>query len=273
MKENSEAKFMLSKRKLTLLSIALSLGMFAAGCKKKAPPPPPPPPPAASAPAPAESKPAPPVVSQFSAEPTMIQRGQSATLRWEVTGNVTSVAIDNAIGTVQNTGNRRVFPTDTTTYNLTATGPGGSVSGSVTVSVTGPPPPPPPPETRPTGGTIEQQLGANVQDAYFDYDKSDVNAAARDVLARDATAIKNILAEFPNASIVVEGHCDERGSAEYNLGLGDRRASSAKDYLVQLGVPADRLKTISYGKERPQCTEQNESCWQKNRRVHFAAGQ
>src|SRR3954467_5064356 len=150
---------MLSKRKLTALSIALSVAMFAAGCKKKAPPPPPPPPPAPVESRPAETvKAVPPAVAQFSVEPTTIQRGQAATLRWEVSGNVTSVTIDNAIGTVQNTGNRRVFPTDTTTYNLTATGPGGSVSGSVTVSVTGPPPPPPPPETRPTGGTIEQQL-------------------------------------------------------------------------------------------------------------------
>jgi len=72
---------------------------------------------------------------------------------------------------------------------------------------------------------------------------------------------------------VVEGHCDERGSAEYNLGLGDRRAQSAKDFLVQLGVPADKLRTISYGKERPVCTEANESCWQRNRRAHFASAQ
>ena len=93
-------------------------------------------------------------------------------------------------------------------------------------------------------------------------------------LTQDATAVKAILADFPNASIVIEGHCDERGSAEYNLGLGDRRASSAKEFLlVQLGVPADRLKTISYGKERPLCTDSNEYCWQRNRRVHFSAGQ
>ncbi len=112
-----------------------------------------------------------------------------------------------------------------------------------------------------------------MQDAYFDYDKSDVRDDARETLTRDATAIKSILADFPNATIVVEGHCDERGSAEYNLGLGDRRASSAKDFLVQLGVPADKLKTISYGKERPVCTESNEACWQKNRRAHFSPGQ
>jgi peptidoglycan-associated lipoprotein len=120
---------------------------------------------------------------------------------------------------------------------------------------------------------MEQRLSSDVQDAFFDYDKSDVRSDARDVLTKNAAALKGILADFPNATIVVEGHCDERGSAEYNLGLGDRRAQSAKDFLVQLGVPADRLKTISYGKERPQCTEANESCWQRNRRAHFSAGQ
>ena len=136
-----------------------------------------------------------------------------------------------------------------------------------------PPPPPPPPPTPTRRSRIDSALAVDVQDAYFDYDKSDVRGDARDVLTRNAAALKSILNDFPNASIVVEGHCDERGSAEYNLGLGDRRASSAKEFLRALGVPADRLKTISYGKERPQCTEQNESCWQKNRRAHFVAGQ
>jgi peptidoglycan-associated lipoprotein len=212
-------------------------------------------------------------VAQFSAEPTSIQRGQSSTLRWEVSGNVTSVSIDNAIGTVQNTGNRRVFPSDSTTYTLTATGPGGNTTASATVSVSSPPPPPPPPTPTGPKASMEQRLGTDVQDVFYDYDKSDVRNDARDTLTRDAAAIKAILADFPNASIVVEGHCDERGSAEYNLGLGDRRASSAKDFLVQLGVPADRLKTISYGKERPQCTEADESCYQRNRRAHFSPGQ
>ena len=116
-------------------------------------------------------------------------------------------------------------------------------------------------------------MSSDLQDAYFDYDKSDVRSDSQATLTQDASALKSILSDFPGATVVVEGHCDERGSAEYNLGLGDRRASSAKDFLVQLGVPADRLKTISYGKERPQCTEQTESCWQKNRRVHFSPGQ
>ena len=112
-----------------------------------------------------------------------------------------------------------------------------------------------------------------LQDAYFDYDKSDIRDDARAALTKDADALKAIFQEFPNASHHLEGHCDERGSAEYNLGLGDRRATAAKDFLVQLGVPADQLKTISYGKERPVCTESNEECWQRNRRAHFSAGQ
>ncbi|HJT90240.1 MAG TPA: peptidoglycan-associated lipoprotein Pal, partial [Bryobacteraceae bacterium] len=132
---------------------------------------------------------------------------------------------------------------------------------------------PPPPAPKAPEVTLEQRLSSEVMDAYFDYDKSDVRADARDVLTKDADALKSILAAFPNATIVVEGHCDERGSAEYNLGLGDRRATSAKDFLVQLGVPTDRLKTISYGKERPVCTDHTEDCWQKNRRAHFSPGQ
>jgi peptidoglycan-associated lipoprotein len=262
---------MLRKRQVTTIVMAVSLAMFAAGCKKKAPPPPPPPPPAPVENTRPAATPAP-VVSQFSAEPTSIQRGQSSTLRWEVTGSVTSVSIDNAIGTVQNTGNRRVFPSDSTTYTLTATGPGGNTTQSVTVSVTSPPPPPAPESNKPSV-TLEQRLSTELQDAFFDYDKSDIAGGARDALTKDAGALKSILGDFPNASIVIEGHCDERGSAEYNLGLGDRRASSAKDFLVQMGVPADRLKTISYGKERPQCTEGNESCYQRNRRAHFSPGQ
>jgi len=263
---------MFSKRKLSTIVLALALAMFAVGCKKKVPKPPPPPPPAAPAPTPEPPKPAAPTVAQFTAEPTTIQRGQSSTLRWEVSGNVTSVSIDQGIGTVTATGNRRVSPSDSTTWVLTATGPGGSTTASATVNVSAPPPPPPPPPpaNAPDFGT---RMASEVQDAFFDYDKTDIRSDARDALTRNAAALKAILNDFPGASIVIEGHCDERGSAEYNLGLGDRRASSAKEFLTGLGVPADRLKTISYGKERPQCTEQNETCWQKNRRVHFAPGQ
>ena len=112
-----------------------------------------------------------------------------------------------------------------------------------------------------------------VSDAYFDYDSSDIREDARSVLARNSDALKAILRDFPSNSIVVMGHCDERGSAEYNLGLGDRRATAAKEYLTQLGISPDRMKTISYGKERPQCADPSEACYQKNRRAHFEPGQ
>src|SRR5271157_4267597 len=176
---------MFSKRKVSAAILAVSLAMFAAGCKKKVPPPPPPPPPA-PAPAPAPPPPAAPTVAEFTAEPTSIQRGQSSTLRWEVTGNVTSVSIDQTIGTVQNTGNRRVFPSDSTTYTLTATGPGGNTTASATVSVTSLPPPPPPPPPPAVTVTLEQRVNSDVQDAFFDYDKSDIRADARENLTRDA---------------------------------------------------------------------------------------
>src|SRR5450759_4549532 len=204
--------FMFSKRKFSLICLALALAMFATGCKKKVPAraPPPPPPPSVAPPAP--PTPAAPTVAQFTAEPTSIQRGQTSTLRWEVTGSVTSVSINQGIGTVQSTGSSRVSPSDSTTYTLTATGPGGSITGSATVNVSAPPPPPPPVQEQPKV-TIDQAIASNVQDAYFDYDKTDIRSDARDVLSRDAAALKSILADFPNASIVIEGHCDERGSA------------------------------------------------------------
>jgi peptidoglycan-associated lipoprotein len=112
-----------------------------------------------------------------------------------------------------------------------------------------------------------------VQDAFFDFDKSNIRPDAQTALSKDAEALKVIMKEFPSTAIVIEGHCDERGSSEYNIGLGDRRASAAKDFLTQLGLSGDRVIKVSYGKERPQCTEPNETCWQKNRRVHFAPGE
>jgi peptidoglycan-associated lipoprotein len=112
-----------------------------------------------------------------------------------------------------------------------------------------------------------------VQDILFDYDKSEVREDARAVLQRNADVLKAILSDFPSAVVTIEGNCDERGSAEYNLGLGDRRATAAKEFLTQVGLPADRLKTISYGKEKPVCSDSNEGCWQKNRHDHFAGAQ
>jgi peptidoglycan-associated lipoprotein len=193
-------------------------------------------------------------------------------LSWSVS-NATDMSINQGIGAIQSQGQRQVFPASTTSYTLTARGPGGTDTRSVTVTVTTPPPPPPPaPPTAPRLSSAEllQQQG---QDAFFDFDKSDIRPDARDALTRDAGVLKQIFSQDPNFNVVVEGHCDERGSAEYNLALGDRRSTAAKEFLVQLGVPADRMRTISYGKERPQCTEATEECWQRNRRAHLSAGQ
>jgi len=104
-----------------------------------------------------------------------------------------------------------------------------------------------------------------LQDAHFDFDKADIREADRSVLSKDADVLK----KYDFLRLTVEGHCDERGTVEYNLALGERRAKAAQDYLVALGVPAERLKTVSYGKESPLCTEHEESCWQRNRRAHL----
>jgi peptidoglycan-associated lipoprotein len=117
-----------------------------------------------------------------------------------------------------------------------------------------------------------QELIDHLQDAYFDYNKHSLRPDAEKSLLADAQALADILKQYPEYKLTVEGYCDERGSEEYNLALGDKRARETKDYLASLGVPADQLKTVSYGKERPVCTEHDEACWQKNRRAHITQG-
>ena len=140
------------------------------------------------------------------------------------------------------------------------------------------PPPAPPPPPRPEPAPVvdeyarlramsaeEIEKSGLLAEVYFDFDKADVREADRATLAKNADALK----KFDFLRVTVEGHCDERGTVEYNLALGERRAKSAYDYLVSLGVPAERLKTVSYGKEVPVCAQSSEDCWQKNRRAHF----
>ncbi len=110
-----------------------------------------------------------------------------------------------------------------------------------------------------------QEISSYLKPAFFDYDKADIRSDARDVLAANATWLK----KYPSMQFTIEGHCDERGTSQYNLALGDRRANAAKDYLASLGVDAGRIKTVSYGKERPFATGHDEDSWQKNRRAHF----
>ena len=113
--------------------------------------------------------------------------------------------------------------------------------------------------------TLAELFQQNVKDAFFDYDKSVLSAADRAALTQDA----EFLRAHPEVRFTIEGHCDERGSEEYNLGLGDRRATAAKSYLADLGITDSRIETTSYGKERPFCTQETESCWSQNRRAHF----
>lgn len=270
------SSFTLPRSGRAALAFTLVLIAFVSACSKHTPlPPPPPPAPVATGGGPGQpSAPGTPVIAEFSIEPSTIERGQSAVLRWDVMG-ANNVAISNGLGTVAAMGTQRITPQQTTSYILTASGPGGDASRTATVTVTGPAAPPASnTNTSSTRrGTLESRVQSDLQDALYDYDSNNIRDDARVALTTDAEALKRILADFPTARINVEGHCDERGSAEYNLGLGDRRATSAKDFLVQLGVPANRLMTISYGKERPACTEANESCWQQNRRAHFSVGQ
>ncbi len=140
--------------------------------------------------------------------------------------------------------------------------------------------PTPTPTTTPRSTTPDaatrariQDLLDRIQDAYFDYDKHDIRPDAQKALAADAQTLADILKDYPTYKLTVEGYCDERGSDEYNLALGDARAKQAREYLVGLGVPSNQLKTVSYGKSKPVCTDENEGCWQKNRRAHITQEQ
>jgi peptidoglycan-associated lipoprotein len=222
--------------------------VLVSGCHKKVTPAPTPPP---AAPAPAR-----PTVT-LQANPTTVNRGESSTLSWNST-DATQLSIDPGVGAVNAQGSTKVSPTDSTTYTITATGPGGSASATAAVSVNAPPPPPPAPAP-------VRDFNQEVRDAFFDTDKADIRPDARDALAKTADFLKS----EPSIKVTIEGHCDERGSTEYNLGLGDRRAAAVKAYLVSLGVSADRMTTVSFGKEKPFCMEHGEPCWQQNRRGHF----
>jgi len=240
-----------ARMKWIMVVFALGAIMTLGACKKKVAPPPPPPPPPPAAP-----------TASLSANPQTVDKGQSSTLTWQTT-NATDVSIDG-IGAVQPNGSQQVTPEDSTTYHLTAKGAGGTQEATARVTVNAPPPPPPPPTA-----TEEQLFSQNVKDVYFDYDKYDVRADQQTAIQADA----QFLAQHANISFTIEGHCDERGSTEYNLALGDNRANAVNNALTQAGVAANRIKTISYGKEKPFCTESNEQCWQQNRRGHFVYGQ
>ncbi len=243
MQLRSASKYVIT---LSLLALAAAVG----GCKKQV---------AATTPAPPPAPPAAPTVT-LNAAPSSIQSGQTATLSWSST-NATDLDIEPGVGKVAPQGSTPVTPTESTTYTITATGAGGSATASAQVEVTHPAAAAPP-AAQPS---LSELFSQNVKDAFFDFDKSELRQDARDALTKDAEFLRS----YPQARISIEGHCDERGSTEYNLGLGQRRAEAAKNFLISLGISADRMTTVSWGKERPFCTEHTEECWQQNRRAHL----
>lgn len=249
----------------TLIGICvLGVGLVG-GCKKAepvadnvAPPPPPPPAPAAMA------------TASLTAEPSSIERGQSATLKWSST-NAVSAELNQGIGAVQVTGSREVFPTRSTEYVITVKNKDGKTSSArANITVRQPAPPPPEPKKEDPYNTISAFLERDARDALFDYDKYDIRPDAESALRNNANVLKDAFAKFKTGNVLVEGHCDERGTSEYNLALGDRRAGAARDFLVQLGIPSSRLRTVSYGEERSDQGCDSEGCWQKNRRAHLS---
>jgi peptidoglycan-associated lipoprotein len=231
----------------TFLLVVVAL-LFSIGCNKKVakatPPTPPPTPPAPTA--------------TIAASPNVIQRGQTTVLSWQ-TSNSTDITIAG-LGAVPVSGSRSVTPDTSTTYTLQAKGPGGTQDASTRVTVN------PRAVSATPSATDADLFSKNVKDVFFDYDKSNIRPNEVSATQGDAS----FLQQHPSIKILVEGHCDDRGSDEYNIALGTSRAESVRQSLLQQGISADRIRTISYGKERPLCTQENEQCWQQNRVGHLA---
>jgi peptidoglycan-associated lipoprotein len=239
------------KQQLRTLALipALAGAFLLAGCSKKVArvTPPPPPPPATP-------------TATLAANPNVIQQGQSTTLTWQTT-NADDITIQG-LGEVPPSGSRSVAPNTSSTYTLVAKGPGGTQDATARVTVN---PAPAAQVMQPPQPSEEDLFGKNVRDVFFDFDKATIRSDEVSVTDSDA----RFLAQHPDIKILVEGHCDDRGSEEYNLALGVNRANSLKDSLQEQGVTADRIKTMSYGKEKPFCTAADEQCWQQNRRDHL----
>ena len=229
--------------------------LTASGCHKKHAAPPP----TAMAP---ESITPPPTAS-ITADPPAIDLGQSVILNWR-TSNATSVSIDG-IGEVAVNGTQTVSPSSSTNFHLVAKNGGGTTEANVRVTVRVPEVPSAPADNSGAMGS-DAAFHAAVQDVFFGYDSFDLNAQADTSI----TAAAAYLNAHPAIKILIGGYCDDRGSAEYNITLGENRANAAKTALVSAGVTGTRIRVVSYGKEKQFCAEQTESCWQQDRRGQFS---
>jgi peptidoglycan-associated lipoprotein len=229
------------------LSFALALLLVATGCRNKKPV-------IAQTPPAPQAQPVAAPTATLSVSPESVQKGQSAQLSWS-TENAATVTIDG-IGTVSSSGSKTIMPADSTTYHLVAKNSGGSAEASARLTVTAAPE---------VAMSDEELFRRSVKDIFFNYDNAAIRADEQAAISADA----QFLAAHPSMQLVLEGHCDERGSEDYNMALGQNRAEQVKEALVKQGVSADRIKLISFGKEKPFCTQANESCWSQNRRAHF----
>jgi peptidoglycan-associated lipoprotein len=199
----------------------------------------------------------------LTADPTAIDLGQSVVLTWHTTG-AAMVTIDG-IGPVPVNGTQNVTPSNSTNFHLSATGDGGTAEANVRVTVRVPMAPVADTGTSANMGD-DASFHAAVPDAFFDYDSYDLRSDAQSNMSTGATYLN----AHPAIKVLIGGYCDDRGSAEYNLALGENRANAAKTALVNAGVAANRIRVVSYGKEKQFCTEENEACWQQNRRAQFS---
>ncbi|MGA2887276.1 MAG: peptidoglycan-associated lipoprotein Pal [Terracidiphilus sp.] len=244
----------MNRRNRILTPVALLIVLIAvAGCGKKTKPISP----AETAPSETSTGAAP--TAQLTAKPALISAGDQVQLSWQTT-DATSVSIDG-IGDVPTTGVKTVTPSVSTTYHLVARGDGGTAESTARVTVNAPPAV----EVPTSALSAEEEFKASVQDIFFDYDTYDIRGDAQATLSRDAS----YLVSHPEVKIVIGGYCDERGSNEYNLALGQNRADATKNALITAGVAASRIRVVSYGKEKPFCSESTEACWQLNRRGGF----
>ena len=212
-------------------------------------------PPEATAPPPAAPAP----TAQLTATPATVSAGDQVVLSWKTT-DATNVTIEG-IGDVPTAGVKSVKPSASTSYHLIARGEGGTADATARVTVEQKPAVAVPSNTM----SEEEAFRANVHDIFFDYDSADIRSDAQSTLSQDAAYLNS----HPTVKVVIGGYCDERGSNEYNLALGQNRAEAARSALVNAGVAASRVRVISYGKEKPFCTESTEECWQQNRRAGF----
>ncbi|MGI8784320.1 MAG: peptidoglycan-associated lipoprotein Pal [Acidobacteriota bacterium] len=254
----------------TALLLVTNLALGGAACSRKKPATGLPPAPAPAVGTTRVDRPVPTIAPTvtLTAEPSTIRAGETTRLTWTST-NAESLTIDGGVGSVAEGGSVQVSPLQSTTYTATATNLMGTSKASARVTIaadTGTPAAPVASVDQSSLNDLTEMIRrGDIQDVFFHYDQSALGEEAKRIVEKNAQALRRT----GTARVIIEGHCDDRGTDDYNLALGDRRANSVREYLVSLGIAAARLETISYGEERPFATGQDEASYAQNRRAHF----